>query len=173
MDRAVLSLLALTFVAITYAGLGPARAQEAGCEGSWLIEITLDGRDATETGLLAFDSDGSATLHGAPVLPALPGPGETPLLASDGLGAWQALEDGGCAFEVARVLGTDDGTSVGTLNVRGTAMMESGGVLAGSLETIRATAFGQTAAAAAGSLAGTSLSGPLLSVTPPAAGADN
>lgn len=172
MHRSFVLLLVLCLAIVVYAGLGPVRAQETGCAGAWLIEITLDGRDATEEGLLAFDADGSVALHGPPVLPALPGAGETPLLASDGLGAWQALDGGGCAFEVVRVLGAEDGTSVGTLDVRGTAMIESGGALAGSLEVFRATGFGQTAATAAGSFTGTSRSGPLLWVTPTAAGAD-
>ena len=174
MHRALVPLIVLCLVIIVYAGIDPARAQEPGCAGSWLIQITLDGRDVAEEALLALDPDGAAVLYSPPVLPALPGSGETALPASDGLGAWQALDGGGCAFEVVRVLAADDGVGVGTLDVRGTAEIESADAsLAGSLEMVRATGFGQTAATASGSFTGTPLGGPLLWLTPAAEEADN
>ena len=172
MRRAISALILLALVGVVHAQRGPARAQEASCTGSWLIQITLDERDLSEEALIAFDPDGSVALHAPPVLPALPGPGEIPLLASDGLGAWQALDDGGCAFEVVRVLAADDGASVGTLDMRGTATA-AGGMLTGPLDIVRATGFSQTAATATGSFTGTPVDGPLLWLTPAAEGADN
>src|SRR4051794_34978707 len=77
-------------------------AQESTCSGSWLVHLHVAGRDASEDGLLAFAPDGSVTLYGPPVLPALPGEGEVPLDASTGLGVWEPMENGGCAFEVVR-----------------------------------------------------------------------
>ena len=57
------------------------------------------------------------------------------------------------------------------LDVRGTAAGDGSGGLEGNLTYTRATGFGQTAATARGTFTGTSLSGPLLWVTPAATSA--
>jgi hypothetical protein len=143
-------------------------AQPAGCAGAWLVRITLDERDIDEEVLIAFAADGTVEVQAPPVLPALPGAGETPLPASGGLGAWEEIAPGECAFEFVRLLAAEDGVGLGTLDVRGTAAIDDGN-LSGSLTYTRATGFGQTAATAAGTFTGTSLSGPLLWLTPTAA----
>ncbi len=169
MRRTLLVATLLLLCLVAARGPGPvARAgQAAGCAGSWLIEIAIEGRAGPEGALLRFAADGTLSVESPPVLPALPGEGETPLAASDGLGAWQALDDGGCAFEYVRLLAADDGVGLGTLNARGTATANAEGI-AGELTYVRATGFGQTAASASGRFSGTSLSGPLLWLTPAA-----
>jgi hypothetical protein len=166
------SLLRLTvlFATLAGAGLGSAHAaQDAVCAGSWLVHITVEGRDVVEDALIQFDEDGDVVVYGPPVMPALPGPGEVPLLASTGLGTWQSTGERECAFEFVRLLAGDDGVGVGTLNVRGTVSIEGAGdALAGSLTLTRSTAFGQTAATSDGTLSGTPLDGPLLWLTPTA-----
>ena len=148
-------------------GIGSARAaQESGCAGSWLIHITLEGRDLVEDILIAFKDDGAVEVHGPPVMPALPGPGEVPLQVSSGLGTWERTGEGECAFEYVRLLAAEDGAGVGTLNVRGTAAVDGAGAIDGSLTVIRSTGFGQTAVTSEGTLSGTTLDGPLLWLTP-------
>ena len=171
MRRALMSLviLPLCFATLAFASFGSARAaQDPGCAGSWLIHITLDGRDVVEDALIAFDDDGDVVVHGPPVMPALPGSGEVPLQASAGLGTWQSTGEGECAFEYVRLLAADDGVGVGTLNVRGTAALDGAGGIDGSLTFIRGTGFGQTAATSVGTFTGTPLDGPLLWLTPAA-----
>ena len=149
------------------AGIGSARAaQEAGCAGSWLVHITLEGRDLVEDVLIAFEDNGAVEVHGPPVMPALPGPGEVPLLASSGLGTWERTGEGECAFEYVRLLAAEDGAGVGTLNVRGMAAADGAGAIDGSLTVIRSTGFGQTAVTSEGTFSGTTLDGPLLWLTP-------
>lgn len=167
----VVAFMVILGVAVVASGtFGPARAVQeapAACADSWLIQMTREGRDAVEDALIAFEPDGALALHGPPVLPALPGAGEKPLLASAGLGTWQRAAGGECAFEAVRLLGSEDGMSVGTLNIRGMATVDAAGDgIDGSLTVIRSTGFGQTAAESAGALTGTSLDGPLLWLTP-------
>jgi hypothetical protein len=172
MRRALLSLaiLPLCVVTLALASFGPARAaEESGCTGSWLVHIALDGRDLVEDALIAFADDGVVEVHGPPVMPALPGPEEVPLQASAGLGTWQSTGERECAFEYVRLLASDDGAGVGTLNVRGMATVDGAGAIEGSLTVIRGTGFGQTAATSDGTLVGTTLDGPLLWLTPTAA----
>ncbi len=141
-----------------------------GCAGSWLVRITLEGRDVIEEALIQFEPDGAMAVHGPPVLPALAGPGEEPLQASTGLGSWQSTGEGSCAFEAVRLLGSDDGVGVGTLNIRGMVTIDDAGDgLDGLLTYTRATGFGQTAATVDGTLTGFSLDRPLLWLTPAAA----
>jgi hypothetical protein len=169
MRRTIISVvsLGLGLAAITSAGFGPARAsQDPGCAGSWLVHITLEGRDLVEDVLIAFEDGGAVEVHGPPVMPALPGPGEVPLQASSGLGTWQSTGERECAFEYVRLLAGDDGAGVGTLNVRGVASLDGAGAIDGSLTIIRGTGFGQTAATSEGTLSGTTLDGPLLWLTP-------
>jgi hypothetical protein len=165
-----LFVLTLFLVALAGAGSGSARAaQDAGCAGSWLVHITVEGRAVVEDALIQFDEDGDVLVYGPPVMPALPGPGEVPLLASAGLGTWQSTGERECAFEFVRLLAGDDGVGVGTLNVRGAVTTEGAGdELAGSLTLTRSTAFGQTATTSDGTLSGTPLDGPLLWLTPAA-----
>jgi hypothetical protein len=154
---------------LALAGFGPTRAaQEPGCAGSWLVHITLEGRDLVEDALIAFEDGGAVEVHGPPVMPALPGPGEVPLQASSGLGTWQSTGERECAFEYVRLLAGDDGVGAGTLNVRGVAAADGAGAIDGSLTIIRSTGFGQTAATSEGTLSGTTLDGPLLWLTPTA-----
>jgi len=142
-------------------------AQESPCSGSWLVHLNVAGRDVSEDDLLAFAADGSVTLYGPPVLPALPGEGEFPLSASTGLGVWEPMENGGCAFEIVRVLAGDDGVGVGTLDLRFTVVLDrSAGSLDGQFTYARATGFGQTAASGSGGISGTPIDGPLLWPTP-------
>ncbi len=137
-----------------------AQDEAAGCAGSWLVQITLEGRDVPEDALIRFDPDGTMTVSSPPVLPAMPGPGEEPLHASAGLGTWESSGEGACAFEVVRLLGSDDGVGVGTLNIRGTAARnDSGDGLDGSLTYIRGTGFGQTASTSDGTFTGFPLDG--------------
>ncbi|MBW3633549.1 MAG: hypothetical protein KY456_11045 [Chloroflexi bacterium] len=161
--------LGLCLVALSGAGFGPARAaQDPGCDGSWLVHITLEGRDLVEDVLIAFEDGGAVEVHSPPVMPALPGLGEVPLQASSGLGTWQSTGERECAFEYVRLLAGDDGVSAGTLNVRGVATADGGDAIDGSLTIIRSTGFGQTAATSEGVLSGTTLDGPLLWLTPTA-----
>jgi hypothetical protein len=161
--------LGLCIAAIASASFGPARAsQEPGCAGSWLVHITLEGRNLVEDVLIAFEDDGAIEVHGPSVMPALPGPGEVPLQASSGLGTWQSTGERECAFEYVRLLAGDDGVGAGTLNVRGVAAADGAGAIDGSLTIIRSTGFGQTAATGEGALSGTTLDGPLLWLTPTA-----
>jgi hypothetical protein len=166
----VMGLLVLTLclAALASAGFSSARAaQDAGCDGSWLVHITVEGRDVVEDALVQFDDAGDVVVYGPPVMPALPGPGEVPLQASAGLGTWQSTGERECAFEFVRLLADDDGIGVGTLNVRGSVMREdTDDGLEGSLTMTRSTPFGQTAATSEGTLTGTSLDGPLLWLTP-------
>jgi hypothetical protein len=163
-------VLCLTVVANTSVATARA-AQESGCAGSWLAHISLDGRDVIEDILIAFADDGDVEVHGPPVMPALPGAGEVPLLASSGLGTWQSTGEGECAFEYVRLLAGDDGVGVGTLNVRGMAIVNGeGDAVDGSLTYTRSTGFGKTAATSDGTFTGTPLDGPLLWL-PPAADA--
>jgi hypothetical protein len=142
-------------------------AQHVACTGSWLVHLNVEGREVSEDDLLVFGSDGSITLYGPPVLPALPGEGEVPLFASTGLGAWEATLDGNCAFEVVRVLAGDDGVGVGTLDVRAIVTLDhAAGSLDGQITYTRSTGFGKTATSGAGTLTGTPIDGPLLWLTP-------
>lgn len=168
-----LLVLAVCLATLAYVGFGSAdAAQDSGCAGSWLVHITVEGRDVVEDALIQFAEDGDIIVHGPPVMPALPGPGEVPLLASAGLGTWQSTGERECAFEFVRLLAGDDGVGVGTLNVRGIVSMDGAGDrLEGSLSLTRSTAFGQTAATGEGTLSSTPLDGPLLWLTPTAAGA--
>ena len=161
-------VLALCLAALAPAGFGSAGARrDSGCTGSWLVQITVEGRDVVEGALIQFDENGDIVVHGPPVMPALPGAGEVPLLASAGLGAWQSTGERQCAFEFVRLLAGDDGVGVGTLNVRGAVTTErAGDGLEGSLSWVRSTAFGQTMATGNGTLSGTPLDGPLLWLTP-------
>ena len=171
MRRALRSLLMLPLFFFTFAtvGFNPVRAmQEIDCAGSWLVHITLEGRDIVEDALIAFEDGGAVEVHGPPVMLALPGPEEVPLQASSGLGTWQSTGDGECAFEYVRLLADDDGVGVGTLNVRGMATVDGDGAIDGSLTVVRSTGFGQTAATSEGAFSGTSLDGPLLWLTPTA-----
>lgn len=174
MHRALglVGLLGLTLFLAPLAGAGSGStraAQDAGCAGSWLVRITVEGRDVVEDALIQFDEDGDVVVYGPPVMPALPGVGEMPLLASTGLGMWQSTGERECAFEFVRLLAGDDGVGVGTLNVRGAVSIEGAGDgLEGSLTLTRSTAFGQTAATSDGALSGTPLDGPLLWLTPTA-----
>jgi len=161
-------VLALCLAFLVSMRFGLARtAQDAGCAGSWLVHITVEGRDVVEDALIEFDDDGDVVVHSPPVMPALPGPGEVPLLASPGLGVWQSTSERDCAFEFVRLLADDDGVGVGTLDVRGVVTVEGDG-LDGSLTMTRSTAFGKTAATSEGTLSGRSLDGPLLWLTPTA-----
>jgi hypothetical protein len=168
LGRVCLLVRVLCLTTLASAGFGSAgAAQDSGCAGSWLVRITVDGRDVVEDALIQFDEDGDIVVHGPPVMPALPGSGEVPLLASAGLGVWQRTGERQCAFEFVRLLAGDDGVGIGTLNVRGAVTIErSGGELNGSLTLTRSTAFGQTAATSDGTLTGTPLDGPLLWLTP-------
>ena len=161
--------LGLCLTAIASAGFGPARAaQEPGCAGSWLVHVTLEGRDFVEDVLIAFEEGGAVEVYGPPVMPALPGAGEVPLQVSSRLGSWQSTGEQQCAFEYVRLLAGDDGVGAGTLNVRGVATADGAGAIDGSLTVIRGTGFGQTAATSEGALSGTMLDGPLLWLTPTA-----
>ena len=171
MPRTIIPMmsLGLCLAVIAPAGFGPARAaQDPGCAGSWLVHIALEGRGPVEDVLIAFEEGGEVEVHGPPVMPALPGPGEVPLQASSGLGTWQSTGGRECAFEYVRLLAGDDGIGVGTLNVRGVAAVDGAGAIDGSLTVIRSTGFGQTAATSEGSFSGTTLDGPLLWLTPTA-----
>ena len=169
MCRALVLVLVVCLATFANTSIGHASAaQDPGCAGSWLVHITLDGRDVVEDALIAFDDDGDVVVHGPPVMPALPGSGEVPLLASSGLGTWEITGEGECAFEYVRLLAADDGVGVGTLNVRGTAAVDGAGGIDGSLTYIRATGFGQTAATSEGTFTGSPLDGPLLWLTPEA-----
>ena len=165
-----LSTLVLCLAAVAPAGQDPAdAAQNPSCAGSWLVHITLDGRDVVEDVLIAFEDDGDVEVHGPPVMPAMPGVEEVPLQASSGLGTWQSTGDQKCAFEYVRLLAAEDGVAVGTLDVRGMATVnEAGDELDGSLTYTRSTGFGQTAATSDGTFTGTPLDGPLLWLTPAA-----
>lgn len=168
--RRALGLVGLLVLTLFLVGAGSSSAraaQDAGCAGSWLIHITVEGRDVVEDALIQFDEDGDVAVYGPPVMPALPGAGEVPLLASAGLGTWQSTGERECAFEFVRLLASDDGVGAGTLNVRGAVTIEGAGdALEGSLTLTRSTAFGQTAATSDGTLSGTPLDGPLLWLTP-------
>jgi hypothetical protein len=159
-------VLGLSFVSWTGVSLTSA-FELAPCSGSWLVHLYVEGRDASEDDLLAFAADGSVALYGAPVLPALPGEGEVPLYASTGLGVWELMENGDCAFEIVRVLAGDDGVGVGTLDLRFTATIDgSAGSLDGQFTYVRSTGFGKTAASGAGTITGTPIDDPLLWLTP-------
>jgi hypothetical protein len=167
--RAVLSFLLPIGLGLAFlASEGHIRAAQAEpWSGSWLVHLNVAGRDVSEDGLLAFAPDGSVTLYGPPVVPALPGEGEVPLQASTGLGVWEPMADGDCAFEVVRVLAGDDGLGVGTLDLRFTAAIDrAAGSLDGEFTYARATGFGQTAASGSGTITGTPIDGPLLWLTP-------
>src|SRR4051812_42182416 len=168
MRRLLVFSLAVGVALTSWASVNRARAaQESPCSGSWLVHLHVEGRDVSEDDLLAFASDGSVTLYGPPVLPALPGEGEVPLYASTGLGVWEPIENGDCAFEIVRVLAGDDGVGVGTLDVRATATIDcTAGSLDGNFDYARATGFGQTATSGAGTIIGTPIDGPLLWLTP-------
>ena len=166
MRRVLTPMLALVLCVAAVASAGfdlAGAAQDPGCAGSWLVHISLDGRDIVEDALIAFDDEGDIVVHHPPVMPALPGSGEVPLQASSGLGTWQSTGERECAFEYVRLLAGDDGIGVGTLNVRGVATVNrTGDALDGSLTYTRSTGFGQTAATSDGALSGTPLDGPLL-----------
>ena len=171
MRRALIPVVSfgLCLSVIASAGFGPARAaQDPGCTGSWLVHITLEGRDLVEDVLIAFEDGGAVEVHGPPVMPPLPGPDEVPLQTSSGLGTWQSTGEQQCAFEYVRLLAGDDGVGAGTVNVRGVAAADGTGAIDGSLTIIRSTGFGQTAATNEGALSGTTLYGPLLWRTPTA-----
>ena len=132
----------------------------------WSIS-TSKGATSPKTTCSAFESDGSISLYGPPVLPALPGEGEMPLFASSGVGTWEAMTDGSCAFEVVRVLAGDDGVGVGTLDVRATVTLDrAAGTLDGQFSYARSTGFGLTTTTGSGTLTGTPIDGPLLWLTP-------
>jgi hypothetical protein len=157
------------FFTLANIGFNPVRAvQETDCAGSWLVHITLGGRDIVEDALIRLEDGGAVEVHGPPVMLALPGPEEVPLQASSGVGSWQSTGDGECAFEYVRLLADDDGVAVGTLNVRGMAAVDGAGEIEGSLTVVRSTGFGQTAATSDGTFSGTTLDGPLLWLTPTA-----
>ncbi len=168
MNRVLLYSLGFVFVLGSWAvGGNASAAQLSPCSGSWLVHLNVEGRDVSEDDLMAFAADGSVTLYGAPILPALPGEGEVPLYASTGLGVWEPMENGDCAFEIVRVLAGDDGVGVGTLDLRFTATLDrSAGNLDGQFTYVRSTGFGKTAASGAGTIRGTPIDGPLLWVTP-------
>jgi len=168
MRYVVVFVLTLGATMATWAGAGPAyAAQESPCSGSWLVHLSVEGRDVSEDGLIAFAADGSVTLYGPPVLPALPGEGEIALYSSAGLGVWEPMENGDCAFEIVRVLAGDDGVGVGTLDVRATATLDrTAGAIDGRFDYTRATGFGKTAASGSGTITGTPIDGPLLWLTP-------
>jgi hypothetical protein len=168
MSRVLISSLVVGLAFVSWAGVRhTSAAQLAPCSGSWLVHLNVEGRDVSEDDLLAFTADGTVTLYGPPVLPALPGQGEVPLSASTGLGVWEPMENGDCAFEVVRVLADDDGVGVGTLDVRATATIDStAGSIDGQFTYTRATGFGQTAASGSGTITGTPIDGPLLWLTP-------
>ena len=168
MSRGFVSLFGLAVTLIACAGVRDVSAAPTSpCSGSWLVHLNVAGRDVSEDDLLAFAADGSVNLYGPPVLPALPGEGEVPLYASTGLGVWQPMENGDCAFEVIRVLAGDDGVGVGTLDLRFTATLDhTAGSLDGHFDYARATGFGQTATSGSGTVTGTPIDGPLLWLTP-------
>ena len=168
MSRVLIFSLAVGLALASWASDGNASAaQESPCSGSWLVHLNVEGRDVSEDDLLAFANDGSVTLYGPPVLPALPGEGEVPLYASTGLGVWEPMENGDCAFEIVRVLAGDDGVGVGTLDLRFTATLDrTAGTLDGQFDYARATGFGQTATSGSGTITGTPIDGPLLWLTP-------
>jgi hypothetical protein len=167
MYRVLKYSLAVGLALVSWAGVSHSMAaQLTPCAGSWLVHLNVEGRDVSEDDLLAFAADGTVTLYGPPVLPALPGEGEIPLHASTGLGVWEPMENGDCAFEIVRVLGTDDGVGVGTLDIRATATLDrTVGSLDGQFTYARSTGFGKTAASGAGTITGTPIDGPLLWLT--------
>ena len=141
-----------------------AAAQEmSGCAGSWLVRISIEGRDVIEDGLVTFEPDGGLTLVSPPVVPPLPNTDGVPLSVSDGVGHWQASDDSACAFDLVRLLGDADGNGLGALYWRGTVEADSDGMgLSGSFNYAQSTPVGQTVANGAGSLTGTTL-GPAVS----------
>lgn len=168
MSRVLVLTLVLGLALLSWAGADHAGAvQVSPCSGSWLVHLNVDGREVSEDGLLAFAPDGTVTLYGPPVLPALPGEGEIPLYASTGLGVWEPMANGDCAIEVVRVLAGDDGVGVGTLDLRATVTIDrAAGTIDGHFDYTRATGFGQTAASGSGTITGTPIDGPLLWLTP-------
>jgi len=160
--------MVLAFVAIVFC-FGPpggrgaqaiARAQIAmDCQGTWLMQLTIEGRDAVEQAIGTFASDGSLVLHSPPVVPALPDTGDEPVFTSDTVGSWQATGDAGCDFEGVRLLAAEDGIALSAVYLRGALTIEEGGIgLDGSFTYDQSSGSGRTVTSGTGTLVGTSIS---------------
>lgn len=132
--------------------------QMSGCTGSWLIRISIAGRDTSEDGLVTFEADGGLELVGPPVVPPLPNRDGVLLYVSNGVGHWQQTSNASCTFTVVRLLSDTGGIDGGSLYWRGSAELDPAGTrLSGSFSYVQSTPLGQTVASGSGTLLGTSL----------------
>lgn len=165
MRRVAAALLALAVAALAGSDLRPVgygtaaggqSASGAGCEGSWMVALSIEGR-APERLLIAFEPDGRVVAYGASVVPPFPDTIYDRLFPSPGMGQWEptGADDRGCAFDVVRLLADEAGDELGTVYLRGTLTVEADGVgIAGSFTYAQGMPSGRTIASGDGAIDG-------------------
>jgi len=124
--------------------------------GSWVVAVSFDGSTPLILpNLINFSADGTMSVAAPPLLPELPGAGNTQDAFSGGIGAWTQSGNGNAEARFAFLVTSADGTLASINTVRQSITLDpSGDVYNGTFSLDIADASGAVTSTATGTLQG-------------------